>query len=142
MSVSLHMQRSDKTWSERDLDKTWVEDPGKTQVENDLDSFILSVQEKKCPEHFLCSLIPFRRVRRLQAIPSGASIFEADVTAQAQKALTDALGVYDLSDGFRAMDVLELPSAPFGVTVPVCAGEEMPGAFPLQSDTVSPGQAP
>lgn len=53
----------------------------------------------------------------LQAIPSGASIFEADVTAQAQKALTDALGVYDLSDGFRAMDVLELPSAPFGVTV-------------------------
>lgn len=53
----------------------------------------------------------------LQAIPGGTSIFEADVTAQAQKALTDALGVYDLSDGFRAMDVLELPSAPFGITV-------------------------
>lgn len=53
----------------------------------------------------------------LQAIPAGDSILNAPVTAQAQKALTDALGVYDLSDGFRALDTLELPSAPFGVQV-------------------------
>lgn len=53
----------------------------------------------------------------LQAIPSGNSIFEAPVTAQAQKALTDALGVYDLSDGFKAVDVIALPSAPFKTAV-------------------------
>ena len=33
----------------------------------------------------------------LNAIPQKKSIFNAPVTAQAQKALTDALGVYDLS---------------------------------------------
>ncbi len=53
----------------------------------------------------------------LQAIPSGNSIWEAPVTAQARKALTDALGVYELSDGFRSLDRIELPSAPFGIAV-------------------------
>lgn len=53
----------------------------------------------------------------LEAIPQKDSIFEAPVTAQAQKALTDALGVYDLSDGFRAHGTIELPSAPFAVTL-------------------------
>ncbi len=53
----------------------------------------------------------------LQAIPSGNSIWEADVTPQAQKALTDALGVYDLEDGFRAAGTIELPSAPFKLAV-------------------------
>lgn len=53
----------------------------------------------------------------LQAIPTGESILEAPVTAQAQKALTDALGVYDLSDGFKALDTIELQSAPFGIEV-------------------------
>lgn len=53
----------------------------------------------------------------LQAIPGKESILDAPVTAQAQKALTDALGVYDLSDGFKALDTLELPSAPFGIQV-------------------------
>lgn len=53
----------------------------------------------------------------LQAMPTGESILEAPVTAQAQKALTDALGVYDLSDGFNALDVVELPSAPFDIAV-------------------------
>lgn len=51
----------------------------------------------------------------LEAIPQEDSIFDAPVTAQAQKALTDALGVYDLSDGFKAHGTIELPSAPFGV---------------------------
>lgn len=49
----------------------------------------------------------------MQAIPSNNNFLEAPVTAQAQKALTDALGVYDLSDGFKALDAVKLPSAPF-----------------------------
>lgn len=53
----------------------------------------------------------------LQAIPSGNSILEAPVTAQAQKALTDALGVYDLSDGFKAAGTVEMPSAPFKIAI-------------------------
>ncbi len=53
----------------------------------------------------------------LQAIPSGESILEAPVTAQAQKALTDALGVYDLSDGFKAAGTIGLPGAPFDISV-------------------------
>lgn len=53
----------------------------------------------------------------LQAIPSGDNILEAPVTAQAQKALTDALGVYNLSDGFKALDSVELLGAPFTVEI-------------------------
>ena len=53
----------------------------------------------------------------MQAIPRGESIFEASVTAQAQSALTDALGVYDLSDSFKAYDSVELPSAPFDIAI-------------------------
>ncbi len=49
----------------------------------------------------------------VQAVPDGTGIFDAPVTAQAQKALTDALGVYDLSDGFKDLGTVELPSAPF-----------------------------
>ncbi|MDE6924931.1 MAG: protein kinase [Acetatifactor sp.] len=53
----------------------------------------------------------------LQAIPTGNSILEAPVTAQAQKALSDALGVYDLSEGFEAVDAVNLPSAPFKIVI-------------------------
>ncbi|MCM1218165.1 MAG: serine/threonine-protein kinase [Lachnospiraceae bacterium] len=53
----------------------------------------------------------------LQAIPAGNSILEAPVTAQAQKALTDALGIYDLSEGFEAVDTVALPGAPFQVVM-------------------------
>lgn len=49
----------------------------------------------------------------MQAIPRGGNMLEAPVTAQAQKALTDALGVYDLSDGFKALDRIQLPAEPF-----------------------------
>lgn len=51
----------------------------------------------------------------LQAVPKEKTIFEAPVTAEARKALTDALGVYDLSDGFKALDSIALPSAPFSL---------------------------
>lgn len=53
----------------------------------------------------------------LQAIPEGKSILEAPVTAQAQKALTDALGVYDLSDGFKSAGTIALPGAPFDISM-------------------------
>lgn len=52
-----------------------------------------------------------------QAIPSGQSILDGPVTAQAQKALTDALGVYDLSDGFKSLGALELPAEPFNIAL-------------------------
>ena len=51
----------------------------------------------------------------LEALPAGSHFFDLPETAQAQKALTDALGVYDLSDGFKTHGLLELPSAPFMV---------------------------
>lgn len=38
-------------------------------------------------------------------------------TPEAQKALTDALGVYDLSDGFKPLERISLPSAPFGMAM-------------------------
>ena len=53
----------------------------------------------------------------LEAMPDKKSILDAPVTAQAQKALTDALGVYNLSDGFEALDTIKLPSAPFAIAV-------------------------
>lgn len=53
----------------------------------------------------------------MQAIPSEEGLLHAPVTAEAQMALANALGVYDLSDGFKALDAVKLPSAPFGITV-------------------------
>lgn len=53
----------------------------------------------------------------LQAIPQPRTVLDAPVTAQAQKALTDALGVYDLTDGYKALDALKLPGAPFQITL-------------------------
>lgn len=49
----------------------------------------------------------------LLAIPEEQNIFTAPVTAQAQKALTDALGVYQLADGYKSYRTLELPAIPF-----------------------------
>lgn len=53
----------------------------------------------------------------LAAIPRGTSILDAPVTAQARKALTDVLGVYDLSDGFKPVGTITLPGAPFDLSV-------------------------
>lgn len=53
----------------------------------------------------------------LQAIPTRKNILEAPVTAQAQKALTDALGVYDLAEGFKSVDTIDLPGAPFDIVL-------------------------
>ena len=53
----------------------------------------------------------------LQAIPGGESILEAPVTARAMRALTDALGVYELDDMFQSLDTVSLSSAPFGIAM-------------------------
>lgn len=51
--------------------------------------------------------LPAARSSALEALA-----LDSPYAAQAQKALTDALGVYDLSDGFKAYETLELPSEP------------------------------
>lgn len=51
----------------------------------------------------------------LEALPPKTSIFQPDYSAEAERALADALGVYDLSDGFKSSGMIELPSAPFKI---------------------------
>lgn len=46
----------------------------------------------------------------LEAIPDKAGLFVPDTPSQVQSALADALGVYDLSDGFRSSITAELGS--------------------------------
>ncbi len=45
--------------------------------------------------------------------PRTGSILEPPYTAEAQRALTDALAVYDLYDGYKTSGAVNLPSAPF-----------------------------
>jgi len=49
----------------------------------------------------------------LDALPDPKSIFTPPYTVQAQKALADSLGVYDLSDGYKPHHIVELPSETF-----------------------------
>lgn len=56
--------------------------------------------------------LPLAAERALAALE-----LESPYAAQAQKALTDALGVYDLSDGFKAHSVIPLPSEPLKVAL-------------------------
>lgn len=49
----------------------------------------------------------------LEALPVKKDIFTPKYTAEAQKALADASGVYNLSDGFKAQHTIELPSEVF-----------------------------
>ncbi len=53
----------------------------------------------------------------ISAIPEEKGIFNAPVAAEAQLALSNALGVYRLSDGFYGDNQVELPSAPFEIAV-------------------------
>ncbi|MDR1961880.1 MAG: serine/threonine protein kinase, partial [Gracilibacteraceae bacterium] len=48
----------------------------------------------------------------LEALPPPDGLFVPPYAAQAQKALADALGVYDLSGGYKPHRTVELPSAP------------------------------
>lgn len=49
----------------------------------------------------------------LDSMPSGNSIFEAKPSAEGEKALVAATGLYNLSDGFQDFKNVELPAAPF-----------------------------
>jgi len=51
------------------------------------------------------------------AVEQSLSALAVSVTPEAQKALTDALGVYDLADGFCSLERLALPAAPFDIAV-------------------------
>lgn len=53
----------------------------------------------------------------LQALPTSTNLFTPSYIAEAQSALTDALGVYDLSDGFKKYKVVELPSNPLYIVI-------------------------
>lgn len=48
----------------------------------------------------------------LQALPDKSGLFTPPHIAEAQEALTSALGIYDLSDGFKKYKVVDLPSNP------------------------------
>lgn len=50
--------------------------------------------------------------KAIEALPK-EGLLNAEPTAQAQRALTDALGVYELSDKFQALDTITLPAEPF-----------------------------
>lgn len=51
------------------------------------------------------------------AVAQSLEALAVEVTPEAQKALTDALGVYDLSDGFKPLERISLPAAPFDIAV-------------------------
>lgn len=53
----------------------------------------------------------------LRALPTDKSIFTPSYIPEAQKALTDALGIYDLADGFKNHKVVELPSNPLYMVI-------------------------
>ncbi len=53
----------------------------------------------------------------MEAFPEETGLLTPSYTAQAQVALTEALGVYDLADGFKAYRTAELPSAPLEITL-------------------------
>ena len=48
----------------------------------------------------------------LEAMPTDSNLLTPSYIPQAQRALTDALGVYDLSDGYKSCATVELPSNP------------------------------
>lgn len=53
----------------------------------------------------------------LTAFPENKSIFTPQPVSQAQNALTNALGVYNLSDGYKSDRTLQLPSAPLCMAI-------------------------
>ena len=49
----------------------------------------------------------------LSALPERNSLFVPPYTAEAKKALADAMGVYDLEDGYKSNNMVKLPSETF-----------------------------
>ena len=48
--------------------------------------------------------------RAMEALPEKQGVFDPPYTSQAQRALANALGVYDLTDGFKAYQTIQLPA--------------------------------
>ena len=59
--------------------------------------------------------VPLAIEYALSALPEETNILMPPSSAQAQKALTDALGVYALADGYSATGAIALPSSPFKI---------------------------
>lgn len=53
----------------------------------------------------------------LKALPQERGILTPDYAAEAIRALSDALGVYDLADGYKKYKTVELPSAPLWLRI-------------------------
>jgi len=53
----------------------------------------------------------------LRALPEQTDILVPEYKAEAKKALADALGIYDLSDGYKHYNILELPSETFKIAL-------------------------
>ena len=53
----------------------------------------------------------------MEAFPEGKSILRPDYLAEPQRALTEALGVYDLSDGYKTHETMELSAAPLYMAI-------------------------
>ena len=53
----------------------------------------------------------------LQALPTEEHLLYPEYTSEAQRALSEALAVYDLADDFKTHAALELPAAPFHMTI-------------------------
>lgn len=53
----------------------------------------------------------------LQALPTKHNLFNPAYIPEAQKAISDALGIYDLSDGYKRHKVVELPSNPLYMVI-------------------------
>ena len=90
----------------------------------------------------------------LTAFPESGNIFTPQPVPQAQNALTNALGVYDLSDGYKSERTLQLPSAPicmalspdgrtaaciyaYSLAVFDIGDAEITAEFPVQSSALS-----
>ena len=53
----------------------------------------------------------------LEALPVNKTVFTPDYSEEARKALADAVGVYDLSDGFKPHHIVQLPSETFKIAL-------------------------
>ena len=53
----------------------------------------------------------------LQALPTKHNLFNPAYIPEAQKAISDTLGIYDLSDGYKRHKVVELPSNPLYMVI-------------------------
>lgn len=71
----------------------------------------------------------------LQAFPQKRLLIQPAYIAEAQKALTDALGTYDLSDGYKVHGTVELPSAPLDMDTIIYAGADGISRYDINTGT-------